>query len=196
MLIIALLKSKRSLAEVLNYSFDHDRIKGIKQRLNKLKGTEWIKKIFNELRETEIILKSHDELRDIKGIKKRCDKLSDIKIIKRRFHNITKTNLSKLEKEQIKQYLTKLERSLSKCEKYRNNDNDDFNYRGIREIEILFVEVDEKDYYKPILAKSAFKAHYKKISKLPCSPNKDKKIIGKRISFKNYALFKRYDKWS
>ena len=70
MLIIALWKSKPTLAELFNYNFDYDRIKGIKQRLNKLKGTEGIKKIFNELRETEIIKKSHDELRDIKWIKK------------------------------------------------------------------------------------------------------------------------------
>ena len=44
----------------------NNRIKGIKNRLNKLKDTEGLKKIFDELRDTEIIKKGHDELRDIK----------------------------------------------------------------------------------------------------------------------------------
>ena len=94
-----------------------------------------MKKIFDEFRDTEIILKSHDELGDIKRIKKGHDKLSDIKIINRSLYNIAKKkNLSKLEKEEIEQYLTKLERSLNIRENYRDNDIDYLNYREVRDI--------------------------------------------------------------
>ena len=47
-LVIALLKSKRSLAELFNNNFDNDRIKGIKKTLNELRDNltkEYRKKI-------------------------------------------------------------------------------------------------------------------------------------------------------
>ena len=64
-----------------------------------------------------------------------------------------KNNLSKLEKEEINEYLTELERILIKKEKYRYHHRDHPDYYGIRDIEVLLGEVDEKDYYKPILVK-------------------------------------------
>ena len=45
--------------------------------------------------------------------------------------------------------------------KYGLYDRDDFDYNGIRDIENLFDEVSEEDYYKPILVKSSFKGNYK-----------------------------------
>ena len=45
--------------------------------------------------------------------------------------------------------------------KYGLYDRDDFDYNGIRDIENLFDEVSEEDYYKPILVKSSFKSNYK-----------------------------------
>ena len=83
-LIIAFLKSKRSLAELFNNNFDNERIRGIK-------------KILNELRDS--LTKEYR-----KKIKK---KLSEIE---------NKKNLSKLEKEEINEYLTELERILNKKE--------------------------------------------------------------------------------
>ena len=53
---------------------------------------------------------------------------------------------------------------------------DDFNYRGIKDREILFGEVDEQEYYKPILVKIAFKGSYKKCES---RRDKDKKSSGK-----------------
>ena len=44
--------------------------------------------------------------------------------------------------------------------KYGLYDRDDFDYNGIRDIENLFDEVSEEDYYKPILVKSSFKGNY------------------------------------
>ena len=49
----------------------------------------------------------------------------------------------------------------NKKEKYRYHDRDDPDYYGIRDIEVLFGEADENDYYKAILVKSAFKSSYK-----------------------------------
>ena len=40
------------------------------------------------------------------------------------------------------------------------NDRDDFDSYGIRDIENLFDEASEEDYYKPILVKSSFKDNY------------------------------------
>ena len=43
----------------------------------------------------------------------------------------------------MKQYLTKLEKSINTFKKYY--DYDDLDYKGIRDIENLFDEVDEAD---------------------------------------------------
>ena len=129
-LIIALLKSKRSLPELFKNNLDNDRIKGIK-------------KILNEFRDRLI---------------KECRK----KITKRLYEVGNKKNLSKLEKEEINEYLTDLERILNKKEKYRYHDRDNPDYYGIRDIEVLLSETDEKDYYKPILVQSAFNGSYRK----------------------------------
>ena len=43
-------------------------------------------------------------------------------------------------------------------------DDDDEEYKGIRDLEYLFEEINEndEDYYKPILVKSSFNEGYKK----------------------------------
>ena len=83
-LAIALLKSKRSLAELFNNNFGNDRIKGIQKTINELRDSltkEYRKKIKKKLYEIE-----------------------------------NKKNVSKLEKEEINEHLTKLERILNKKE--------------------------------------------------------------------------------
>ena len=83
-LAIALLKSKRSLAELFNNNFGNDRIKGIQKTLNELRDSltkEYRKKIKKKLYEIE-----------------------------------NKKNVSKSEKEEINEHLTKLERILNKKE--------------------------------------------------------------------------------
>ena len=64
---------------------------------------------------------------------------------------------SRLEKEEIEEYLTELEEELNTREKY--NDRDDPDYYGIREIENLFNKIDE-DYYEPIKVRDAFNGSY------------------------------------
>ena len=40
-------------------------------------------------------------------------------------------------------------------------DDDDVEYKGISDLELLFEEIDENDYYKPILVKRFHKDVYK-----------------------------------
>ena len=128
-LIIALLKLKRSLAELFNNKLDNDKISEIKKILNKLR---------------DILTKEYG-----KKIKKKLYKIEN------------KKNLSEVEEEEINEYLIELKRILNKKEKLRYHDRDDPDYYGIRDIEVLLGEADEKDYYKPILVKSSFKGNYK-----------------------------------
>ena len=84
-----------------------------------------------------------------------------LKEIKKKLYEKEK-NHSKLEEEEIEQYLTELERSINKSEKYHDDDDDDFNYKGIRDTGISFGDADEEKYYKPIKIYRAFKGNYKK----------------------------------
>ena len=104
----------------------------------------------------------------ISEIKKILNKLRDIltkeyrKKIKKKLCEIeNKKNLSKAEEEEISEYLIELKRILNKKEKYRYHDCDDPDYYGIRDIDVLLGDADEKDYYKPILVKSSFKGNCK-----------------------------------
>ena len=51
------------------------------------------------------------------------------------------------------------EEDLNRLEKYQYHDNDNLQYKGIRQIENLFDEINE-DYYKPIKTKGAFNNNY------------------------------------
>ena len=52
------------------------------------------------------------------------------------------------------------EEDLNRLEKYQYNDNEDLDYKGVRQIENLFDEISEEDYYKPIKTKGAFNNDY------------------------------------
>ena len=104
----------------------------------------------------------------INDIRRILNRLTDIlprkyrKEIKEKLYEIEHNeNLSEAEKEENDEYLRKLVRILNNKEKYGLYDRDDFDYYGIRDIENLFDEVSEEDYYKPILVKSSFKGNYK-----------------------------------
>ena len=124
-LIISLIKSKQSIAELFN---DYE-ISDIRRILSRLR---------------DILPK-----KDRKEIK---DKLYEIE---------HQENLSEAEKEENDEYLRKLVRILNDKEEHSLYDRDDFDYYGIRDIENLFDEASEEDYYKPILVKSSFKGNYK-----------------------------------
>ena len=58
---------------------------------------------------------------------------------------------------QLKKYFKKLH----DAKKSKYLDDDDVEYKGISDLELLFEEIDENDYYKPILVKSFHKEGYK-----------------------------------
>ena len=159
-LIIALLKSKYSIAELFNNNLDNNKISDIKKILNRLR---------------DILTREHrKEIR-----KNLCRKEN-------------KENLSELQKEEIDEYLTKLVRIHNKKEEYSHHDRDDPDYSGIRNIESLFIEVDKKDYYKPILVKSSFKGNYNY-----CESRGDRNnnlSVNLTVPLQDYATFTRYDK--
>ena len=72
-----------------------------------------------------------------------------------------KQNIRKISSEENDEYLRKLVRILNDKEKHSPYDRDDLDYYGIKNIENLFDEAREEDYYKPILVKSSFKDNYK-----------------------------------
>ena len=122
-----------------------------------LKSKQSIAELFNNLDDDKIsdIRRILNRLRDILSKRYR-------KEIKKKLYEIENNeDLSEAEKEENDEYLRKLVRNLNNKEKYGLYDRDDFDYYGIRDIENLFDEVSEEDYYKPILVKSSFKGNYK-----------------------------------
>ena len=127
-LIISLLKSKESIAELFNDN-NNNEISDIRRILNRLR---------------DILPK-----KDRKEIK---DKLYEIE---------HQRNISEAEKEENDEYLRKLVRILNDKEEHSLYDRDDFDYYGIRDIENLFDDASEEDYYKPMFVKSSYKSNYK-----------------------------------
>ena len=104
----------------------------------------------------------------INDIRRILNRLTDIlprkyrKEIKEKLYEIEyNENLSESEKEENDEHLRKLVRILNDKEKYSPYDRDDLDYYGIRDIENLFDEASEEDYYKPIFVKSSHKGNYK-----------------------------------
>ena len=117
-----------------------------------LKSKQSIAELFNNLYDNKIsdIRRILNRLRDISPRKYR-------KEIKEKLYAIEhQKNLSEENED-----LRKLVRILNDKEKYSPYDRDDLDYYGIRDIENLFDEASEEDYYKPILVKSSFKGNYK-----------------------------------
>ena len=65
-----------------------------------------------------------------------------------------------MEKEKIYDHLVELVRTFDKKEKYKYHNCDDLDYYGVRDIENLFDNIDDNDYYKPILFKLFFNKKY------------------------------------
>ena len=92
-----------------------------------------------------------------------------------------KEKLSDKAKGNIYADLLELLKSLNQKVKYKYHDRDDLNYHGIRDIENLFDNVNDNDYYKPILVKSSFKNNYKYYES---RGDKDKKLSVKQYLYK------------
>ena len=63
-----------------------------------------------------------------------------------------------MNKKTPKRYLDELDKKLHKLDKY--NRDDDFKYKGIKNIQDLFKLSTDKDYYEPILVKSGYNNNY------------------------------------
>ena len=61
--------------------------------------------------------------------------------------------------QKAEEFLQKLKEDLNRLEKHQYNDNEDIDYKGIRQIENLFDKIDE-DYYKLIKTNGAFNDNY------------------------------------
>ena len=110
---------------------------------------------------------------------------NDWKKVRRKLYAIEKKeNLSDEEKEKIYDDLVELVKTLDKKEKYKYHDCHDLDYYGTRDIENWFDNVNDNDYYKPILVKSSFNENYKYYEN---RGDKDKKSISKAISLQDYA---------
>ena len=81
---------------------------------------------------------------------------SESKNIKRNLYNIKKQR--KISSKKTSKYLDELDKRIPRLEKY--HDYDDFEYKGIKDIENLFKISINKDYYKPKLSKSGYNKNY------------------------------------
>ena len=81
---------------------------------------------------------------------------SESKDIKRTFYNMEKGR--KISSRKTSKYLEELDKRILELDKYR--DYDDYEYRGIQNIEDLFRISIDKDYYKPKLTKSGYNSNY------------------------------------
>ena len=81
---------------------------------------------------------------------------SESKDIKRTLYNIEQRR--KISSRKTSKYLDQLDKRILELDKY--HDYDDYEYRGIKDIEDLFRISIDKDYYKPKLTKSGYNSNY------------------------------------
>ena len=81
---------------------------------------------------------------------------SESKYIKRNLYNIEKQR--KINSKKTSKYLHELDKRILNLDKY--HDYDDYEYKGIKDIEELFQTSIDKDYYKPKLNKSGYNKNY------------------------------------
>ena len=82
---------------------------------------------------------------------------SELKEIKKKLYNIEKRNQFESKKKN-KRYLDELDKKILKLDKYHYHN--DFEYRGIKNIQYLFKLSIDKDHYKPVLLKSGYNNNY------------------------------------
>ena len=108
---------------------------------------------------------NNNEISDIRRILNRLRDIlpkKDRKEIKDKLYKIEhQRTISEEEQEENDEYFRKLVRIFNDKEKRNSHDLDDLDYYGIRDIETLFDEASEEDYYKPIFVKSSHKGNYK-----------------------------------
>ena len=179
-LLISLLKSEQSVAELRISKSNSAEIEGIKKNFNVLRNNfskEKIKEIRKKIYEREKIDKYFKEL-EKKKFKKRSKKIPR-KTRKKYQEEREKKHYAK-ELKKVDEFLKKLEEEdFNTLKKHHYRDNDDPDYKGIRQIENLFDKISEV-YYKPVKIKSAFNDNY-----IEYESRRDK---GKKLSLKEYLF--------
>ena len=77
---------------------------------------------------------------------------NELKDIRSNLYNIEKQK--KISSKKTSKYLDELDKRILKLDKY--HDYDDYEYKGINDIENLFIMSIDKDYYKPKLSRSGY----------------------------------------
>ena len=153
-LIISLLKSEISNAERNRLKYFNNT--SVSNNTNASNNTSNNTNSSNNTNDDQI----RDQVSDIRAILSRLGDIvtkNDREKIKKELYEIeNKTNISDGKNERIDDNLLELVNKLNKKEKYRNNDRDDLDYHGIRDNENVFNNINDDDYYKPILVKSSF----------------------------------------
>ena len=139
-LIISILNSKHSIAELFNNKINDQTINDIRRILNRLKDI--LPKRYRKETKEKLYEIEHNE--NLSETEKEENDICLRKLVR---------VLNDKEKEKKKKRKDK--------EKHCPYDSNDLDYYGVRDTKNLFDEVSEEDYYKPILVKSSFKDHYK-----------------------------------
>ena len=133
-------KSNDELLHALKESEKQEKSKNSQQQQIKSKNKERIEVIREQFKELPCNL-SKSELKDIK---------------RRLFMVENKKGL--LGSKGPRKYLDELDEKICELDKYYHDD--DFNFRGIRNIQDLFKSSIDEDYYKPTLVKSGYNSDY------------------------------------
>ena len=113
-------------------------------------------RLYNIFKKQSKNKKRIDDIREeLKNPKYNISK-SESKDIKRNLYNIEKQRKISLKK--TSKYLDELDKRILRLDKC--HDYDDFEYKGIKDIENLFKILIDKDYYKPKLNKSGYNKNY------------------------------------
>ena len=119
----------------------------------KSKSSDTLYKIFRKQSKNKKII---DDVKDkLKNPTYNISK-SESKYIKRTLYNIEKRK--KISSRKTSKYLDELDKRIVKLDKY--HDYDDYEYKGIKDIEELFQISIDKDYYEPKLTKSGYNKNY------------------------------------
>ena len=123
--------------------------------LKTIKANQVIDYIISLKNNLKIKKKIDDIRQELKNPKYNISK-SESKDIKRNLYNIEKQRKISLKK--TSKYLDELDKRILRLDKY--HDYDDFEYKGIKDIENLFKILIDKDYYKPKLNESGYNKNY------------------------------------
>ena len=146
-LLIALLKSNQSYAELRRREDNNAEIKEIKRIFKKFRNN-FSKEEIKKIRRKFYFKESIDEY--LKELEQKDSLTKQEKQEKKRY-------TKKLQK--AEEYLKKLKEDLNRLEKHQHNDNEDLDYKGIRQIENLFDKINGV-YYKLIETNGAFNDNY------------------------------------